>query len=217
MVLMPASYAKSNALRNAISIYSLMHSSGMNGRELLQLLLAKRGLTANALAKALKGGTTQPQISKFLTGVAAEPRRSTLAPVAVYFGVPIDAFYDDSLAERVALQLGLVDAAEVSAETLMSPGVAAHGAAAPIPFPPPPPGQPNLRDSLRAIREALAHEPMGVRRSVAAIMADLAERAEDETFGEQMIERIMGALGRQGNDAPPQSTPSPQNRTGGVK
>lgn len=187
----------------------------MKGRELLQLLLTSRGLTANALSKALKGETTQPQIHKFLTGVAAEPRRSTLAPVAAYFNVPIDAFYDDFLADKTAYQLGLVDSTEISSETLTATGTEVHEARAPIPFPPPP-GQPSLRDSLRAIRNALAHEPTGVRRSVAAIMADLAERAEDESFGDQMIERIMGALGRQGNGAPPQSTPSPQNRTGGA-
>ncbi len=193
-----------------------MHSRAMKGRELLKLLLDKRGLTANALSKALKGATKQPQIQKFLSGTAAEPRRSTLSPVAAYFDVPIDAFYDDFLADKVAYQLGLVDAAEIDAEALVATGSTAREASAPIPFPPLP-GPSSLREALRMLRTALAHEPPGVRRSVVAIMSDLADRAEDDNFSDQMIERIMGALGRQGNGAPPQSTPSPQNLTGGVK
>ncbi|MCE1193162.1 MAG: hypothetical protein LWW96_13525 [Acidovorax sp.] len=186
----------------------------MKGRELLQLLLASRGLTANALAKALKGETKQPQIHKFLTGVAAEPRRSTLAPVAAFFDIPVDAFYDDFLADKIAFQRGLVEATEVTAEALSTQAPVAREAHAPIPFAPPP-RPPSLRDALRTLRDALTDEPAGVRRSVAAIITDLAERAEDEAFGDQMIERIMGALGRQGNDVPPQSTPSAQIRTGG--
>lgn len=193
-----------------------MHSRAMKGRELLQLLLDKRGLTANALSKAVKGATKQPQIHKFLTGAATEPRRSTLAPVAAYFNVPIDAFYDEFLADKTAYQLGLVDASEIGIDALTATGTVVREANAPIPFPPPA-GPPNLRDALRILRNALAHETPGVRRSVVAIMADLAERAEDGTFSDHMIERIMGALGRQGNDAPPQSTPSPQNMTGGGK
>lgn len=188
----------------------------MKGRELLQLLLTKRGLTANSLSRALKGETTQPQIHKFLTGVALEPRRSTLTPVARFFDIPLDAFYDEFIADKVAHQLGLVDAMEISTEALASMGSSVQEARPPIPFPAPPANAPSLREALRAIRRALAHEPTGVRRSVAAIVADLAERAEDEAFGDQMIERIMGALGRQGNDAPPQSSPSPQSKAGGA-
>lgn len=194
-----------------------MHSSTMKGRDLLQLLLEKRGMSANALSTAIKGATKQPQIHKFLTGTAAEPRRSTLAPIAEFFSIPVDAFYDEFLADKTAYQLGLVDATEISAEAAAASGHTARETSAPIPFAPPPPKQPNLRDALRRIRDALAQESPGVRRSVVAIMTDLADRADDHAFSDQMIERIMGALGRQGNDAPPQSTPSPQNLTGGAK
>lgn len=216
VVLMARSYSISNTKSNSLSNYLIMHSRAMKGRELLKLLLDKRGLTANALSKALKGATKQPQIQKFLSGTATEPRRSTLSPVAAFFDVPIDAFYDEFLADKVAYQLGLVEATDIDANALLASGTVARESAAPIPFPPAPIPS-NLREALRLLRTALAHEPPGVRRSVVAIMSDLADRAEDDHFSDQMIERIMGALGRQGNGTPPQSTPSPQTLIGGAK
>ena len=195
----------------------MVHSSAMKGRDLLQLLLDKRGMTANALATAIKGATKQPQIHKFLSGTANEPRRSTLAPIADYFKIPVDAFYDEFLADKTAFQLGLIEATQAGAEAVTAASHSVREASAPIPFPPTPPTQPNLRDALKRVRDALASEPPGIRRSVVAIMSDLADRADDLAFSDQMVERIMGALGRQGNDAQPQSTPSNQNLSGGAK
>lgn len=187
----------------------MRHSSKtMKGRELLKLLLKKHGLTANGLVTALGGKIKQPTLHKFLELDTRESRRSTLQPVADYFKVPLESFYDDFLADKTAYQLGLVNADELGSEAMAVVVAEVQKAKPPIPFPPAAPSQPNLRDALRKVRDVLAHETPGVRRSVVAIMTDLADRAEDSTFSDQMIERILGALGHRGNEPAPSSTPS---------
>jgi hypothetical protein len=85
-----------------------VHSRGaMEPRELLRSLMSRSGDNSNSLATKLKGRTTQPQLHKFLSGVSKEPRRSTLAPVAEHYDVPIDAFYDPEVAEAVYRRLRL--------------------------------------------------------------------------------------------------------------
>ena len=73
----------------------------MPKNELLQWLLDRDGLNTNSLSAAVKGASTQSQIHRFLHGVAKEPKRSTLAPIADFFGVPLDAFYYPELAAEV--------------------------------------------------------------------------------------------------------------------
>ena len=79
----------------------------MEPRQLLQWLLNAHNLRATELAKRLRESgkyekpTTQPQISKFLNGVALEPKRETLAPVADYFKIPLESMYDSALADLV--------------------------------------------------------------------------------------------------------------------
>lgn len=80
----------------------------MNPRALLQRLMDRDGLNSNSLAERLNNATTQPQIHKFLSGKAKEPRRSTLAPVARYFRIPLDALYDADIAVSAAKQKQLV-------------------------------------------------------------------------------------------------------------
>lgn len=83
----------------------------MEPRYLLQWLMDRDGLNSSSLAREIKKAgvsekpTTQPQIHKFLGGKAVEPKRATLQPVADYFKVTIDAFYDGETADRVMEQL----------------------------------------------------------------------------------------------------------------
>lgn len=65
------------------------------------------------------------------------------------------------------------------------------------------------REALRHLRDLLAKEPPGVRQSVVALMSDVASKAEDHQFSEQIIDRIVGVLGPRGNDQPQSSIPSP--------
>ena len=77
----------------------------MKGRDLLAALISSAGLTPNAVAAKAKG--SQPQLHRFLSGESREPRRSTLAPFARFFGIPVDAFYNEGLAADIARERGL--------------------------------------------------------------------------------------------------------------
>lgn len=172
----------------------------MQGRELLKLLLKKHGFTPNGFVTAMKGKVKQPTLHKFLELGTRESRRSTLQPIADHFGIPLEAFYDEFQADKIAFQLGLLEPAE---QPTMAPLPQAKDsvqeAARPIPLPSP---QPTLPEALRRLRQALADETPGVRRSVVALLDDFASRAEDVDFCEKTIERILGALGHLSGNAP---------------
>lgn len=188
----------------------------MHGSELLHLLLVRRGMRPNALATALNGQVKQPQIHKFLTGTAKEPRRTTLAPIAKYFDVPIDAFYDQQLAWQTAVKLGLLPSNVPQAPPAPQAGLIARESSAPYALHPSRESV-SLSQALRKLHESLATEPIGVRRSVIAILSDIAENPHDKEFCDMMIERILGALGQQGNARPPRSTTSGIAQSGGNK
>lgn len=70
----------------------------MKPRELLRNLMNLEGLNPTSLARRTGDRTKQPQIHRFLTGEAREPKRSTLQPVADYFHIPVDALFDEQVA-----------------------------------------------------------------------------------------------------------------------
>lgn len=74
----------------------------------------ERGLNPNSLAAATNNKTTQPQIYRFLNGLVKEPKRSTWEPVASFFRVPVDAFFDARAAERALAE-------RLSAQTAWTP------------------------------------------------------------------------------------------------
>jgi hypothetical protein len=80
----------------------------MEPRKLLQALMDRDEDNSHSLAVKLRGRPGQPQIHKFLSGVAKEPRRATLEPLAKHYGIPVEALYNDELAAEVAEQLGLM-------------------------------------------------------------------------------------------------------------
>jgi hypothetical protein len=81
----------------------------MDPRHLLQTLMDDAGLNPNSLSAATRGRTKQPQIFRFVNGLSKEPKRSTLEPLADYFGVPVDAFFDPLEAQKVADMRGFTD------------------------------------------------------------------------------------------------------------
>lgn len=70
----------------------------MKTRELLQRLLNESGMNPNSLSVALRGAAKQPQIHKFLKSQTTEPKRSTLAPIANFYGISVEAFFDEEQA-----------------------------------------------------------------------------------------------------------------------
>ena len=80
-----------------------MHSLDMNPRELLKLLMATAHDNPNSLSQKTK--VPQPTIFRFISGEAREPRRSTLAPIAKHYGVPIEALFDAKEAAQAAAKI----------------------------------------------------------------------------------------------------------------
>jgi phage repressor protein C with HTH and peptisase S24 domain len=79
----------------------------MEPRELLRALMARDGDNANSLAVKLKNRVTQPTLFKFLAGTSREPRRTSMLPVAEHYDVPVEAFYDHTLAAATFKRLRL--------------------------------------------------------------------------------------------------------------
>ncbi|WP_010108105.1 helix-turn-helix transcriptional regulator [Verminephrobacter aporrectodeae] len=174
----------------------------MEGRALLQLLLDHKELSGNGLATALRGAVSQSSIQKYLAGTAREPRRATLEAFANHFCVPIEAFYDEYVAEKTAHQLGLISTPP-SGSVLTLQKVRHLIQQQPVQQ------TPSLRNAFRQIRVALTRETPGVRRSVVALIGDLADKAEDTEFSEHTIDRMMAVLGEHGGKpAAPESTHS---------
>lgn len=73
----------------------------MDPRQLLQTLMELSGDNPNSLAGKLRQKTKQPQLFKFLSGISKEPRRSTLQPVADFYKINVEAFYDPAVAAQV--------------------------------------------------------------------------------------------------------------------
>lgn len=75
--------------------------------QLVAALMHQAGLGALPLAKKMGKPKLQPQIHRFVKGEVLEPARTTAAPMALFFGIPIDAMYDEKVATAVAKERGL--------------------------------------------------------------------------------------------------------------
>ncbi len=67
--------------------------------------MRRTGDNPNSLAAKVKHQTKQPQIYKFLAGISREPKRSTLQPIADFYKVDVEAFYNPSKADEALKKL----------------------------------------------------------------------------------------------------------------
>lgn len=176
----------------------------MEGRELLRLLLDKRGLNANALADALRDRSLQSQIQRYLAGATKSPRPDTLEPIAKYFGIGIEAFYQPAIAAEIAQQLQLVPSRHISSDVdrRSTYGVPTTSSAAPTPIRP----APTLRETILQLGKTLEHYDESARRATASLLADLALHPENAAL---IANRITALLGAPGNEPLPKSSSSP--------
>lgn len=157
----------------------------MEPRELLRLLMKGRGLNTTSLCNAC--GAKQPQIHRFLSGTAREPRRSTLAPVAAYFGIPVDSLCNEDSAQKAAQSLGLLGC-EVSA-TAANKLLAASK---------PPQQQPiDPDDVIERLGMLLAQVPTQYRASVADTLAIYAKEGGADFYRPALV----AILGKRRNAA----------------
>jgi hypothetical protein len=85
-----------------------MHSYDMEGKILLAALLKEADLNANSLAKILKNQKLQTQMHRFITGETKNPRWSSLKPIADFFEIRLEAFFDPKVANQIAIEKGFI-------------------------------------------------------------------------------------------------------------
>lgn len=59
----------------------------------------------NARTLATKSAVPLPTIYNFLTGIAKQPRRRTLESLAKHYGIPVEAFFSETVRQEVAASL----------------------------------------------------------------------------------------------------------------
>jgi hypothetical protein len=116
--------ARSLWIRSVVSLmpqlYAMSHSMSMPRRiirgcivpavkpyQLIAALMARAKLGSLPLAKKMNRPELQSQIYRFSHGDVASPERTTAAPLAEFFGLPIDAIYDEKLATAIAKERGI--------------------------------------------------------------------------------------------------------------
>lgn len=100
-------YALSHNLSMPYRIIPSCIVNAMKPFELIAALMHQQGLGALPLAKKMGKEKLQPQIHRFVKGEVKEPARTTAAPLAEYFKLPIDAIYDEKVATAEAKRLGI--------------------------------------------------------------------------------------------------------------
>lgn len=128
------------------------------------------GENAYAVASSLKKPSLQSYIWKFLNGVAKEPRRASLQPLADRYRVPVEAFYDADLAERIAIERGLIVGRSST------------------PAKPPNTG-PDVMQALKVLADALTTLDKATRSAVAPLLSLLAQEPDQ-------FENIASTLGK---------------------
>lgn len=96
-------------------LYAITHSCVMDGPQFLQALLDLRGLNPNAMAKKAGNHALQSTVARFLGG--NQSRRSTMQPVADFFGVDVGGFYDPDKARMEMERLSGMNATHPTALT----------------------------------------------------------------------------------------------------
>lgn len=176
----------------------------MQGPVLLKLLMEKRGMNPNALANALRSRTVQSQVQRYLAGETKNPRPDTLSPIAKFFGIGVEAFYQPTIAQEIAERLELVAPAQSHSVKEPAPNTDSTyrtpaAAAAPTPIRP----TPRLRETVLQLGHLLEPYDETARKAVAMLLHDLAIHPEGAYLA---ANRISALLEAPGNASPARST-----------
>lgn len=156
----------------------------MNGPELLKALLAAAGDNPYRVATRLKNPPLQSYASKFIAGKVKEPRRDSLRPLAEYYRVPLEAFYDPALADQVA------------AERHLAPGatrLTRAGSSAPAS---------ELASALDVLFAALRDVDKSTRIAVAPLLAAMATDPAEAKNQSELLLRLLVSERDKSHNAP---------------
>lgn len=161
----------------------------MDGRELLKLLMAKRGYNPNSLASALRNRSLQSQVQRYIDGATKNPRQSTLEPLASFFGVGIEAFYQPRIAQEVAERLQLIPTSQRAGTQEPEPAYLHQTTACPAPSPLR--RGHKLRDNIMGLVQATEGHDEATRRAVATLLADIIVNPTNAATTASRIEALL--------------------------
>jgi hypothetical protein len=98
-----------------------LHRCAMSPKEIIKQLIEARGETTTSVVSKTKPKMVQSTLHRYLESSTKEPRRSTMQPLADFLGVPVEAFFDASIAAKFAPAGSVV--AQTPSETQSAPGV----------------------------------------------------------------------------------------------
>lgn len=107
VALIPSSYAPSHSLSMPHRIIQPRIVGWVKPYQLFASLMHETKMRTSALARAMGKPKLQPSLHRYLRGEVPMPERTTAAPLAQYFGLPVDAVYEEGVATTIAKQRGL--------------------------------------------------------------------------------------------------------------
>lgn len=145
----------------------------MEPRLFLQALMDRAGDNAHSLAAHLHKPSMQGQLWRFLEGQTREPRRATLEPVAKYYRVSVEAFFDKRQARAEAVRLHLD----------------VKGALATEPAPSPYRDEATIESTVRRLGDLLSRHTPARQKTLADVLSRFAcEPSSDELANELMLQ-----------------------------
>lgn len=106
--LMPPMYAMSHSMSMPHRSMRRCIFDGVKPYLLIAALMRQQNTGPLPVAKAIGQVKLQSHFQKFKSGQVDEPARTTAAPLAKYFDIPIEAIYDEKIAGQIARERGLV-------------------------------------------------------------------------------------------------------------
>lgn len=140
----------------------------------MKALLAEAETNPYRLATQLKNSPLQSYVSKFMAGKVKEPRRDSLRQVAEHFRVPLEAFYDPDLADRVAAERGFIAGAPSRPKLVELPAE---------------PSQ--LEIALEILLGALQNADKSIRIAVAPLLAAMASDPADGKNQSDLVLKLL--------------------------
>jgi len=143
----------------------------MEGPALLRALMDRDGLNSNSLATRLRNQSMQSHVYRYLKGVAKEPKRETLRPIAEHFGVPLAAFYDPVIADQVAIERGFATGTSTAQQAR--------------------PEADRLADALEVLTSALVKADKNTRIALEPLLASMANEPDEARNKSRLILRLL--------------------------
>lgn len=108
---MPACYANAHKVVYAPLHYAAAHILDVKPHELVKALADRTNKSVRQIAVEMGGATFQGTLHKFIHGHTRTPDRVTAQRIAKYFGLSVEALYDERAATQAAREHGVIKGA----------------------------------------------------------------------------------------------------------